>query len=385
MARISTIDETKPRSKSKAKASKTNNVVPASSLSSPSATAVIVLGVLSSIIGLGIHIKATRMSPDKSMAQLMTMSLNDFRKHLNLSKSWPGTQFFDNYTPAAFHYFLMLITVFKEICINETGRGILLLVSNCIAPFCTFLAIEGLKDGKRAGLSITTLVLVTSLGQVICIGSAMPLVMGPLYAYTRWSEVKRPDYVFPSPSPSQFRVTCATIFSIAALSTFFPTIFLPVNHQYWVMSNIAFQFFPLAWLPLVFFSTKANVISKPASASARQEPRLFAAQAYRMSGYFSIFIYYMSLYYGYPGFLAAYRNGGDWKNEGHYVLFWDGIGCLVFNYLIVLIDSYVDEAKVSKGAKRIHFKRFLPEDVIMGLPGILILGPGWAMSTYFQR
>lgn len=123
------------------------------------------------------------------MGKMMKMSSDDFRKHLGLSKSWPGTRFFDDYAPGAMQYFLLLISAFKEICVDITGRGLLLLVSTCIAPFCCFLAIESLKDGRSAIMSAVTLVAVTTLGQIICIGAAMPLVMGPLYAYSRWSEV----------------------------------------------------------------------------------------------------------------------------------------------------------------------------------------------------
>jgi hypothetical protein len=180
-------------------------------------------------------------------------------------------------------------------------------------------------------------------------------------------------------------VAIAALCSLTAIATFFPTIFVPVQHKDWVLTNVAFQLFPLAWIPLIFFPTKKTVVSETASASAREKPRLSAAQAHQVTAYFNVIIYYMSLYYGYKGFLSAYNKSGNWGNDGHHVLFWDGIGCLTFDYLIVLIDSFVDEAKVQKGATRAHHRRFLPEDFIMGLPGIIILGPGWAMSTYFQR
>ena len=178
----------------------------------------------------------------------------------------------------------------------------------------------------------------------------------------------------------------ASLCSLGALLTFFPTTFVSIDSDYWVFWNVVFQFFPLAWVPLLFFSKKKSVISKPASASARQEPRLSAAMNYQVTSYVSIFIYYLSLYYGYKGFLSAFELKNYWGNDGHHLLFWDGVGCLVFDYIIVLIDSYVDEAKIQKGApQRTHERRFLPEDIIMGLPGLIILGPGWAMSTYFQR
>ena len=44
-----------------------------------------------------------------------------------------------------------------------------------------------------------------------------------------------------------------------------------------------------------------------------------------------------------------------------------------------------DEAAIKRGAQRVHARRFLPEDILMGLPGALLLGPGWAAATYWQR
>ena len=178
----------------------------------------------------------------------------------------------------------------------------------------------------------------------------------------------------------------ASTTSLIALLTFFPTTFLPITDEHWILSNVVFQFFPFAWIPLLFFTTRKAVVSKPSSAAARQQPRLSASLAYQVTGYVNIAVYYLSLYYGFKGFKAAFDRRGYWANDGHYLLFWDGIGCLTFDYIIVLLDSYVDEAKIQNGAsQRTHEKRFLPEDVIMGLPGLIILGPGWAMSRYFQR
>jgi hypothetical protein len=192
MAKITAISDDTPTTRSKSgKSNGSSSKSKSASSAAPSVTPVILLGVLSSIVGIAIHLKAIHMSPDGSMGKLMSMSINDFRKHLHLSKSWPGTRFFDDYIPGAFHYFLLLVAAFKEICVDRTGRALLLLVSTCISPFCSFLAIESLKDGRSAIMSAVTLVAVTTLGQCICIGSAMPLVMGPLYAYSRWSEVSQ--------------------------------------------------------------------------------------------------------------------------------------------------------------------------------------------------
>jgi hypothetical protein len=182
MARITTIDEPKARGKAK---SHTAPLPPATPLP------VVVLGVLSIVVGVAVHIKAIHMAPDGDGKILMTWTSDQSRKHLNLAHSWPGTRFFDDYADKCMSYFMVLLVIFKKICVDRTGRGLCLLVSTCIAPFCSFLAVEGLKDGNSMVLSIGTLIAVTSLGQIICIGAAMPLVMGPLYAYIRWTEVRR--------------------------------------------------------------------------------------------------------------------------------------------------------------------------------------------------
>lgn len=169
------------------------------------------------------------------------------------------------------------------------------------------------------------------------------------------------------------------------MATFFPTSLIPPSHEHWVLSNLIFQFFPLAWVPLLFISRSKTTVSTDGSASARQTPRLSASTTYQLLSYSLAGLYYLSIYLGYPGFIAAYRNRLDWKNDGHELLFWDGIGSLSASYLVVLIDSWVDEAKVTGGASRTHSRRLIVEDVLIGIPGVLLFGPGWAMAKYFQR
>jgi len=180
MARITTIEEPKARGKSKKAEPKRT----------PSSLPVFLLGTASILLGAFIHIRAVHLAPDGEGKVLMKWSSDQARKHLNLAPTWPGTRLFDDYADKAMNYFMILLVIFKKISIDQTGRGLLLIVSTCIAPFCTFLAIEGLKDGTSYVLSISALIAVTSLGQLICIGAAMPLVMGPLYAYIRWTEVR---------------------------------------------------------------------------------------------------------------------------------------------------------------------------------------------------
>lgn len=177
----------------------------------------------------------------------------------------------------------------------------------------------------------------------------------------------------------------AQLCNIFALALFFPVLFLDSRHPDWIAANIAFQVFPVAWLPLLFVSRGKTAVSSRGSAAARQKPRLSAGSAYQLMSYVMVALYFAGWYLAFPGFVAAFRNDFVWATAGQHVIFWDCLGCASMLYSVVLIDSWVDEAKIAGGAPRTHNRRLILEDLLMGLPGLALFGPGWAIAKYFQR
>lgn len=60
------------------------------------------------------------------------------------------------------------------------------------------------------------------------------------------------------------------------------------------------------------------------------------------------------------------------------------MGLLGAQYLLLQIDSYADEARVHNTVERVQHRRFVVED-FFALPGILLLGPGFSIATYYRR
>lgn len=113
-------------------------------------------------------------------------------------------------------------------------------------------------------------------------------------------------------------------------------------------------------------------------------PRLLPARLYLLTSYLCILLYWYSLSLCLPPLHRAY-SGTHHLNDGETLLLWDGLGLLIASYAVVLIDSAADDAAVRRGGKRVHHFRSVVEDVLIGWPGALLLGPGWGMSRYWQR
>lgn len=352
---------------------------------SPSAVPFIVLGALSIAFGLAIHLTAVWNSPERSVSQLLELSTRQIKSRINVSHDWPDAStsaFLEAHVQTLFRAFLIAITVFKDLLRDDTGKALFLIITAVGAPMFNFAAVESLKHGRHPLLHITTYAVAATLGQVMCIGAATPLFYVPAYAYVRWSESKKPLSIHPLPSSNFANVFLAQLVGAATVATIIGTVFLPVESREWLLVNIAFQFFPLFLIPLAFASSRVKAaIDENGDVS---KPRLATSESYRMMGYICLGLYYAGLYYGFQGFRRAYA-ARTFNNDAQWTIFWDLIGLLGSLYLFVLIDSFADEAAIKRGAQRVHARRFLPEDILMGLPGALLLGPGWAAATYWQR
>jgi len=162
---------------------------------------ILLLAVLSLVIGLVIHIKVVHLTPPEGNIKAIVVTYtehgeqwngNQMRQYLNVSPFWPDItiNLFNHKSIQGFiNFFLILLVVFKQICIDETGPALLLLVALSCFPFLLFVAIEGLRQGASGLLSIKILICVTLVGQVMCIGVSLPMIVGPWYAYNCWKEV----------------------------------------------------------------------------------------------------------------------------------------------------------------------------------------------------
>lgn len=349
----------------------------------PSAVPLIVLSILSIATGITVHVLGVHKPKYDNLGFLGTAGTPQLKKALNLPKSWPGTDVYEKNFGEAWRFLLVLIVFFQDALRHHVGQAILFLMTCCAMPIFAFFAIEAIKDGRHRYINVGTLIFVTSLGQLIMVGAATPIFFIPLYALSRWSEPS--TMVHPLPPPASWKFYASQFCSVLASATIFLTTFTPLDSAYFVTNNLLFQFFPLAYVPLLFLPSSKTVISTAGSASAREKPRLDAALSYQLLSYLAVPLYYFGLYWGGKDLFNGLVNGLQLQSAGPYLLFWDFVGVLASMYFIVLVDSFTDEAKVLQGGQRVHDRRLLLEDIIIGTPGALLFGPGWAAARYFQR
>lgn len=106
--------------------------------------------------------------------------------------------------------------------------------------------------------------------------------------------------------------------------------------------------------------------------------------------------YYLSIYMAWPQIYPALVKGGanpfsfvrhlfSDLNDGEHLLLWDGLGLLIAAYALILIEAEADEASIRTGFRPVHAKRSLLEDMMIGWVGLLVLGPGFGVATFFGR
>lgn len=154
-----------------------------------SALPVVFLCFASIAIGALCHIKGVHMLSGSTAQIMKTWNTAQLKRGLGLTKSWPGTDFFEKNIPGPFHFLLLLVTLFAEISRDWTGSGLLFLVASFISPILVFISTEALKDGQSLLITELFVILVASAGQAMMIGAAVPIFLIPVYAFVRWSEV----------------------------------------------------------------------------------------------------------------------------------------------------------------------------------------------------
>lgn len=125
-------------------------------------------------------------------------------------------------------------------------------------------------------------------------------------------------------------------FNILALLFALPTIVWPTkNLQSYALVNTIFQFFPLAYLPLVLVN---------ATTGSRKDANS-TADWYTLLGNTSTLVYWISIAIASPTFLQAFKKGG-FSNDGMHLLSCDEVGLLSGCAAIVTLDRWYDGASL---------------------------------------
>ncbi|KAE8213429.1 hypothetical protein CF327_g3045 [Tilletia walkeri] len=412
-------------------------------------TTLIAIPIISILSGFVVHAFAVHFAPKSALSQLSKKSLPQLAAEIKLSDAWPaflrgaGANS-DPHARSATRVLLVLLVFFRDMLSSQLGKGILWLLAVASMPLILHILLESTKAGRHPLLSPLNIFIVSSLGQVFCLGGATNLISVPSHAYVRYSQivkandalnaVKKGDdkavprltldeVIHPLPSAGFWKTNIASLLSGLVIVTIALSIHVsPQKYpQEWIASNIAFQFFPIFFIPLLIIPglAAAPKLAPPPKAGSIVTPRLHSAQIYQIVSLITVPLWWFGLYLcatpfqekvkhclkvidGIGGFIRAIRfvymqgikiaiNVAFPLTHGEWLLIWDLVGILIALYSIVWIDVVADEwayrlfSKKVAGYKRPHETRYILEDVIIGLPSALLLGPGFAGARYFQR
>lgn len=372
MARISEVPQGEPASRSRKR-----NTPDTKPQSGPPSSWLIVLIPLASIaLGLYTHYTALHRGPRGNFAAIKGVSSAELRRRLG----GPTTLFADHDDSWRLLYVLNL--AFRDLCATAVGRGLFSAIISAAVPPLGALLIEGLKDGSSPLLGPVALTIIVSIGQIIMLACANNVLLVPLFAWASWSQVNgSPKTVRPLPSPPSGQVIFAATVMIISLLPFFATLLAPPEPGlpfFW--ASTAFQFFPAFWIPVW-------LLRKHPAKPARQlrEPRLASARLYSLMAYMSVPMWWYALYNSAPPLWSAWRMGQGFPDDVSRLIFYDTIAICASFYAVVLLQAEVDLRAVQLGARRVHRARLFIEDIVFGSSGILLLGPGFGMGTYFAR
>ncbi|KAK0552585.1 hypothetical protein OC845_001610 [Tilletia horrida] len=391
--------------------------------------------------GIVVHVVAMYLDPHSSFTNVyLNLNERQLSARAGIPTSWP--QWFqggdDRFTlkQAA----LIYINFLNDAVQTQFAQAGIWILTCTLAPMLLYFSIESMKTGRAAGLGAATLIVSAALGQIGLAGFSFNVIAIPVYAWTRHSETtkaiiknkdtnaKSPDkeggraIIHPQPSPSASKVNTAVfllniIAVIVGLALHTPQAYKTPA----LIANIAFWFYPVVLLPLLFPplpGPKVSVADNPFAKLPKGTRRTAAADAYAFLAKACFALWIVSLvliapslyhkvqhtrkmissfggYFGIPG--TVYKLGFREfckltfpVTYAEWTILLDISGLILAAYSIVFIDMVCDDWTMSAFSGRVpgfirHTKkRYIMEDVIVGSGPALVWGPGYSLATYFE-
>lgn len=180
-----------------------NAAVAANRRSSSAPTTLYLLILTSIAIGISVHLTGIQSGPQAALPKLALLTPVQLRQQvfgagfktaskftaqhsLGLDPSTALAQRFD----AAADFALRILLYFRDHTVaTRLGKALLLALTGYILPLSSFMTTEPLKPTRNAFTGILYAIFVLSVGQIIMIGAAAPILFVPYYALKRISEV----------------------------------------------------------------------------------------------------------------------------------------------------------------------------------------------------
>lgn len=323
------------------------------------------IALLSVATGLAVTYLAIHAPPKPQFERYGSYALDVIRKEVGLGKGryLPATHLYEEMEK----FYYLLVRIFMDLCEKPFGKGAFLLIFSMTAPAASFATTEAVKPHKHyllGGIAVTTIFLI---GQLICIGAALPIFYIPALAYVR---CQRSHEVHPQRA---FSAGALPVLQVMQLATGVPgllTVLVPTNHKYFFAANTWFQFFPVAMIALSFYAMVADNKNSVSSHAV--------ADMYRKGRISSTLLYWTGLYLMYPTLKYIAEGGRYDMPDAVKLILWDAVGIFFTLVYMVLIDMAADadpnaHAKNAQGPVTGTLKALFVS---------ILFGPGTAMNSY---
>lgn len=332
------------------------------------------LSALSMATSLFISYKAIFEAPKPDFERIDAMSLAQSRTALGLSGEHRWLPIDAPWAVKAEKFFFVLVHVFVDLCETRSGRGGFLAILSLSMPVMLFACVQAIKPETHTfqrGLIVTGIFL---LGQLICVGASLPLLMVPLFALVRGIHLHK---VYPERA---FGVHGPRVVKTIQRMIMVPTVFMllvPRTHWSWLVLNVAFQLFPLIFLGL---SAYVALVGPQTSVTTSKVSILYEDNAV-----FTMISHWWSLYLLYPVLQALVAGESVVLNDAERLILWDLLGMFCTVIYLIGIDIIADLNLKDEGGVRALHSASLPKWLGAIMRSILmsvVFGPGTVMDIY---
>lgn len=332
------------------------------------------LSVLSIATGVLISYKAIFEPPKPDFERIDAMSLAQSRTALGLSGAGRLFAIDAPWAAQAERFFFVLVNIFAELCKTRTGRGGFLAMLSMSMPVMLFVCVQAIKPEThklQRGIIVTFIFL---LGQLICMGAALPLLLVPLFALVRGNHLHKvyPERAFGEHGPRVIKTIQSLLLVPSVLMVLVPT-----THWSWLMLNVSFQLFPLIFLSL---SAYVALVGPQTSITTSKVSIL-----YENNAMFTMVTHWWSLYLLYPVLKACVSGGHFVLNDSERLIVWDILGMFLTVIYLIGIDVIADlNLKDESGVRALH-STSLPKwlgAIVRSFFMSLVFGPGTMMNIY---
>ena len=332
------------------------------------------LSTVSIATGLFISYKAIHEPPKPDFERIDAMSLAQSRTALGLAGEGRWLPIDAPWAYKAEKLFFLLVHVFVDLCETRTGRGSFLAILSLAMPVMQFACVQAIKPETHTfqrGLIVTGIFL---LGQLICMGASLPLLMVPLFALVRGMHLHKvcPERAFGVYGPRMIKTIQRVIFV--------PSVFMvliPRTHWTWLVLNVVFQLFPLIFLSLSLY---VALVGPQTSITTSKVSILYEDNAV-----FTMVTHWWSLYLLHPVLKALVAGQRVVLNDAERLILWDLLGVFCAVLYMIGIDIIADLNLKDEGGVRALHSASLPKwlgAMVRSFVMAVIFGPGTVFCIY---